>query len=483
MHFKFKTLICLISILSLFILGACSSAESGTSTENANDNKTEKTNESNESKGTKENDKLKILSAIVGGKDADEQKLFVEVLEEKLGMDIEMEKPPSEYNQKLMTSISSGEKYDLVYLTKDLMDVLVDQGALTKLNDHIKSSDILSNNEVIPTSEWDQITYDDGSIYGVFNKSEGGTMPIVRQDWMEKLNLEQPTTLDEFYQVMKAFKEQDPDGNGKDDTYGLSTAGLYDIQGFMSAQGVKYKYVIDENGNRTIPYATEAAIPMYEWFNKLYEEGILDPNFATNDTGKMREMFLTDRVGMVTYWDAWVGLFNNIRLEEDPNTEFEAKGIAGAEGPNGQMLRRGDPSMWAIPVNAENPEAALKFLEFWNSEEGNVLSTLGIEGHDYTVDNGNYQLTEIGQEHGMDHGVIIPYNTNFENPIGLLPGVKEAREVIMTHNASLELSTADWPDAEKIVTNYVFKAIMGDISANDAVSKMNDELKAANLID
>jgi putative aldouronate transport system substrate-binding protein len=467
---RFMSLFLLVIITSAFVLSGCNSeansSESGTS----------------DNKDSEEKQTLRILTGVAGGKDPEEHELFVKEVEKLTGFDVEMEKPPSDYDQKLLTAISSGEKYDLVYLTKNTMDVLVGQGALMKLNDKIDNSDVLSDPRVIPTEEWDMITYDDESIYGVFNKSEGGTMPIVRQDWLEKLNLEQPKTLDDFYEVLKAFKEQDPDGNGKDDTYGLSTAGLYDIQGFMSAEGIKYKYVM-EDGKRTIPYASEEAIPMYEWFAKLYEEGILDPNFATNDTGKMRELFLTDRVGMVTYWDAWVGLFNNIAQTEDPNTEFIAKGITGAEGPNGFMLRRGDPSMWAIPVNAENPEAAVKFLELWHSEEGNLLSTLGIEGHDYNVEDGEYELTEIGKEHGMDHGVIIPNNTEFENPIGLLPGVEEAREVIMSNNSTLELSTENWPDAEKIVTNYAFKAMMGEIPAEEAVQKMQEELKAADLID
>ncbi|MFS8630414.1 MAG: extracellular solute-binding protein, partial [Bacillales bacterium] len=306
-----------------------------------------------------------------------------------------------------------------IYLTKPTLDILVEQGVLMDLTDRIQKSKILSDPKVIPTEDWEMVRSDDGKLYGVFNKFEGGTLPIVRADWMKKLGLKEPKTLDEFYQVLKAFKEKDPDGNGKNDTYGLSTAGLYDIQPFMSAQGVKYKYVIDSNGKRTIPYATEKAVPVYEWLNKLYEEGILDPNFATNDTTKMRELFLTDRVGMVTYWDAWVGLFNNIRKTEDPDTTFEAKGITGAKGPNGYMLRRGDPSLWAIPVNAKNPEGAMKFLEFWHTEKGNILGTLGIEGHDYVVKDGKYELTAVGKEHGMDHGAPYPNNTNFKNPHGL----------------------------------------------------------------
>ncbi|MGG3624598.1 extracellular solute-binding protein [Bacillus gobiensis] len=430
-----------------------------------------------------ENKKVRMLTTVVGGKDDAEQKMFVEEIEKKTGLEVEMVKPPSDYDQKLLTSISSGEQYDLIYLTKNLMDVLVDQEALKQINEQIDGSKILSDKAVIPDEEWKQITYDDGAVYGVFNKLEGGTMPIIRQDWLKKLKLEQPKTLDEYYTILQAFTKQDPDGNGKDDTYGLSTAGLYDLQPFFSATGVKYKYVIDKDGKRTIPYSTEAAVPVFEWLNKLYKEGILDPNFVTNDTSKMRELFLTDRVGVVTYWDAWVGLFNNMAKKEKPDTSFEAKGITGAEGPKGFMLRRGDPSLFAIPANAQNVEGAMKFLEFWHSEEGNLLSTLGIEGHDYTVENDKYKLTDKGEEHGMDHGVVTPNNSHFKNPIGLLPGIEEAREVVMSNNSTLEISTGDWPEAEKIVTKYAFSAITGDMPAGDAVKTMHDELLSAGLID
>ncbi|KAA0565780.1 extracellular solute-binding protein [Bacillus sp. CH30_1T] len=460
-----KLLVLFMVIISLFI-SACSSNETST---DKKDDKEEKT--------------LRILSSVVGGKTPEENDLFIKEIERLTGIKVDLVKPPADYSQKLMASISSGEKFDLLLLTKNQMDILVDQGVLTELNDKIDTSKVLADSTVIPTDEWELITYDEGKIYGVFNKFEGGTLPIVRQDWMEKLNLEAPKTLDDYYNVFKAFKEQDPDGNGKDDTYGLSTAGLYDIQGFLSAAGVKYRYVIDEDGNRTIPISTDAAVPVFEWFANLYEEGLLDPNFATNDSGKMRELFLTDRVGVVTYWDAWVGLFNNIRQTEDPNTTFEAKGITGAEGKDGKiMLRRGDPSVWAIPVNAEHPDVAMEFLEFWHSEEGNILSTLGILDHDYTLTDGKYELTDVGKEHSMDHGSPIPNNTNFENPFGLLPGVEDAQELILA-NSSLEVSTADWPQAEKIIQNYAFKAMTGEMPAKEAVEKMHKELMDAGLID
>src|SRR5690606_23046600 len=131
-------------------------------------------------------------------------------------------------------------------------------------------------------------------IYGVFTKYQGGTMPTVRKDWLDKLQLPVPITLDDYYNVLKAFKEQDPDENGVDDTYGLTTAGTYELQGFFSAAGLKQRYVINEDGTRDVPYSTDAAIPVYEFLNRLYNDGILDPNSATNDSGKMRDLFLTD---------------------------------------------------------------------------------------------------------------------------------------------------------------------------------------------
>src|SRR5699024_9537916 len=152
-------------------------------------------------------------------------------------------------------------------------------------------SALLSNPTVIPADEWEMVRFED-ELWGVFNKREGARMPIVRQDWMDALGLEQPKTLDDFYNVMVAFRDEDPAGNGPGVTLGLSTAGTYDIQPFMSAEGIHPGYVVVD-GARTIPYATEAAIPAYEWLANLYAEGLYDQNFATADTAEMRNLFLT----------------------------------------------------------------------------------------------------------------------------------------------------------------------------------------------
>lgn len=432
---------------------------------------------------SKEERTLKIMTGVIGGKTPEENTQFEQEIERLTGIKVTMNKPAADYDQKLLAAIASGEKFDLLQISKEKMSTFVEQGILTPLTDQVNGSKVLSDSNVIPANEWEQVKTKDGQIYGVFTKYQGGTMPIVRKDWLDKLNLPEPATLDDYYNVLKAFTEQDPDGNGKKDTYGLSTAGMYELQGFFSAAGLKQRYVETADGKLDVPYSTDAAIPVYEWLNKLFEEGILDPNFTTNDTGKMRDLFLTDRVGMITYWDAWVGMLNNTRREQDPNTKFEAKGLPGAADANGNhMLRRGDPDVWVIPVNAEHPKTAFEFIEWWHSEEGITLGSLGIKDVDYTVANGKYELTQTGKEHASDHGVPFWYNRNVEPPFGKLPGVQEAQDLVDQY-ASLELTPPNWANAEKIINEYSFKAIMGEMPAADAVKKMREELKAGGHID
>jgi putative aldouronate transport system substrate-binding protein len=428
--------------------------------------------------------KLKILSAVVGGKTPEEDQLFAKEITRLTNIEVELVHPTADYGEKMLADLAAGVQYDLIYTNKDTVDTLVADEVLTDLTDRVANSAILQNPTVIPTVEWDMLKYDGDKFYAVFQKFEGSRMLTVRQDWLDQLGLEAPQSLDDLYNVMVAFRDQDPAGNGAGVTLGLATAGTYDIQPFMSSEGILPGYV-EVDGKRTIPYATEAAIPVYEWLAKLYAEGLFDPNFATATTADMRNLFQTDKVGFVTYWDTWVGLFNNTRLTEDPSTSFVAKGITAAPGPDGKViLNRGQPSVWTIPVNAQDPDTAFQFIEWWNTFPGITLGSLGILDNDYTVSaDGTYELTELGKEHSMDHGDPTPYNTNWVNPIGELPGLKEAQEITKAHGY-LAVAGAQWsPEVEPILSEFIIKAILGDISPADAVSGMHEQLLSQDLID
>lgn len=424
---------------------------------------------------------IRMLSAVTGGKTPEEDELFAAEITRLTGIEVELVHPTAEYDQKVQADLAAGVEYDLIYMGKPQMNVLVEQEIFTDLTEQIQNSPILSNPTVVPPEEWDQITYEGDRIYSVFNKAEGARMLTVRQDWLDKLGLETPRTLEEVYDVMVAFRDGDPVGDGSQ-PLGLSTAGTYDIQPFMSSEGI-YPGYVDVDGKRTIPYATEAAIPVYEWLANLYAEGLYDPNFATAETADMRNLFMTDRVGFVTYWDTWVGLFNAQVQAASPDSPFQAAGIAATEGPEGIIITRGQPGVWTIPVNAPDPETAFTFLEWWYTIPGITLGTLGIEDHDYTVEGDSYELTEIGQEHAMDHGSPTPYNTNWTNPVGELPGLSDAQAISFEHGYLEELGP-DWsPEVQPIMDEHIIQIILGDMTPADGVAAMHEALLGAGLID
>lgn len=425
---------------------------------------------------------LRILSAVVGGKTPEEDELFAQEITRLTGVEVELVHPTAEYDERLLADLAAGVEYDLIYMNKNRMDVLVEDGVLTDLTEQINNSKLLQDPNVIPTEEWDLIRYENDTFYSVFNKFEGARMLTVRQDWLDQLGLEAPQTLDEVYDVMVAFRDQDPAGNGEGATLGLSTAGTYDIQPFMSAEGILPGYV-EVDGARTIPYATEAAIPVYEWLANLYAEGLYDQNFATATTADMRNLFLTDQVGFVTYWDTWVGLFNNVRRADGADTSFQARGLAATEGPEGIIITRGQPSVWTIPVNAPNPDLAFKFLEWWNTIPGIRLGSLGIEDHDYTVSDGNYELTAIGVEHSMDHGNPTPYSSYWENPIGTLPGIEEAQAISREYGYLEQLGPNWTPEVQPILDEFIIQMILGDISPAEGVAALQEQLLSQGLID
>ncbi|MBA2758435.1 MAG: hypothetical protein H0U38_01965 [Chloroflexia bacterium] len=147
------------------------------------------------------------------------------------------------------------------------------------------------------------------------------------------------------------------------------------------------------------------------------------------------------------------------------------------------MISRGQPGLWSIPVNAQNSESAFRWLEWWNTIPGITLGSLGILDHDYMLTDGVYELTPTGEEHGMDHGQPTPYNSNWENPIGTLPGLEDA-QAITTQYAYLEVLGLEWgPEVQPILDEFIIQAILGDISPEDAVTGMQEQLLSNGLID
>lgn len=424
-------------------------------------------------------EKVTWVTSVQGGREPAEDPLFAEEVERLTGIEVELIKPPSsEYDTKLTTMLATGEPVDLVYLNAGTMARLMEQDLFEPLTKRIEASPVLSDEAVIPQAEWDRIKYEDGEIYGVFNKFEQGTLPIVRYDWMEKLGLDEPETLEDYYEILKAFTFDDPDGNGKDDTYGMVIGyTLYETNALFGAYDLARGFQHDAKGSLYSPYATEKAVPVYEFLARVYREGLLEPNFITNNSANFRDMFMTDQAGMTFYWAAWVGLFNQTVKADNPASPFKARGLNPPVGPDGhRRLLSGQDGLMAIPRESENKDAAFKIMEFWHTHQGNILSTLGIDGHDYVLENGKYKLTEIGKQHAMDHGAPQPKSLQWVNPFGELEGFDEAAEIILNYGVPQMVTPYDkiWED---VTRSEAAKIIMGTITPQQGIASMNRRFK------
>lgn len=425
------------------------------------------------------------VTSVQGGREPTEIPLFNKEVERLTGIKVKMIKPPSsEYNTKVAVMLATGEPIDIIYMGVSLFQKLYKQNPelFEPLTGRIMRSEILTDPEIIPLSEWERIRQPDGEIYGVFNKFEQGCLPIVRADWMEKLGFAAPQDFDEYYDLLKAFTDQDPDGNGKDDTYGAAIGyTLYETTGLFGAYGLMRGFERDAEGNLYAPWATEEAIPVYKWLAKLSREGILEPNFVTNKSSNFRNLFMTDKAGMTFYWAAWVGLFNQQVKAENPNSPFKARGLVPPKGPGGRLLMAGEDGLMIIPKSSKHKDQAFRILEFWHAHAGNILSTLGILNHDYKVDvDGKYTLTDIGEAHAMDHGAPQPKSLKWENPFGELEGFEAAAEIIRMY-ARPEMVTPYKSDWETIVRSEAGKIILGDISAEDGIRNMQRRFKEVGI--
>jgi putative aldouronate transport system substrate-binding protein len=417
------------------------------------------------------------FTSVQGGREPAESPLFEAEVERLTGVKVKIVKTTEDYSTKLAAMLATGEPLDIVYLGAGDFESLWSQSLFEPLTKRIEASPVLSDPKVIPQSEWDRIRRDDGEIYAVFNKFEQGTMPIARKDWMDKLGFGEPQDLDGYYKMLKAFTTQDPDGNGKNDTYGIGIGySIYETTGFFGSQGVIRGFQKDAAGKLYAPHATEAAIPVYEWFARLYKEGILEPNFVTNNSAAFRDLFMTDKTGMTAYWAAWVGLFNQQVKAKNPNSPFEAVGLTPPKGPGGRLLLAGADGLMCIPKYSKNKDLAFKVMEFWHTYDGNVLSTLGILGHDYNMVDGKYVLTEVGKAHAMDHGAPQPKSLKWVNPLGEAPGFEHAAAIVRQY-ARPEMVTPYGKIWEDVVRSEAAKIIMGQITPQQGIANMQRRFK------
>lgn len=273
-----------------------------------------------------------------------------------------------------------------------------DQGIFVPLEDLIEEHapnlhQVLEDNPDIKNG----LTFPDGHIYSVptiyspdFESLLIGAKGWVNGEWLDELDMDNPETTEEFYEYLKAVKENDLNGNGEADEIPLSSVAEMSriIHWISGAFGVHNKgqlhTLVDEDletGDIRFTPTSDDYKEMLEYLNKLYEDELIEQNIYSLEVDQHLAHAAEDRYGAVQF-------YNPVELYGE---EIGGQFIPGnaLEGPSGKKMYTGITSPlrslgnFLITKENENPEASLRWIDYFYSDEGMRMFFMGIEGVTY----------------------------------------------------------------------------------------------------
>lgn len=310
----------------------------------------------------------------------------------------------SNYQQQLNLKISAGEMPDLFLPVNGMEADLIKNGALLDLTDLLpeKAPYLWAS---VPEEVWDIVrSYDptgEGRIYGVPNV-RGFTVysGLIRQDWLDALNLEMPQTQEEFVEVLRAFKEDDPNGNGMADE--IPTGGreeakwmdhLFAMYGLAMQEGAPDWDLYD--GELTYAGVTQNMKDALQFIHELYEEGLIDPETLLNDKAGWEGKINSDKVGVCYHWaESATAFAESMKTATGTEPDWEVLPAISAPGYEAFYTTKQVTGLEWVVKNTEDEaviDAVMKVLDAYGNPEFWDDFYYGIEGMHSEKINGKLQ--------------------------------------------------------------------------------------------
>lgn len=442
---------------------------------------------------------------------------IIEEINNRLGIDLTVEIVPEGSAEKVNVAMASGDFPDVVTGTygSSATQQWIDDGVVIPLNDYMEN-----NADVKAWLEEYSWSAQDGNYYGlpfIVQYNVANALIAMRQDWLDNLNMEYPETLEDMKNVLTAFTYDDPDGNGKDDTYGytaekLAGSGSTPFDWVFFGYGLPYAdYSLNEN-DEVIPwFEDDSFVPAMKYIKELWDNGVVDSEFMLNDATKKEEKFYQGKAGaMLTPMFRHVSRHESSLQELYPDATLAyGKSPAGEDGSFGLSKQGKSGMMTCVTSACKNPDKAVEFINFMVSEEGNNLLRLGIEGIHYTMDGDTVVFNEEerakdafsanGWAHALAWGSFYwPLESNYIPDTD--PNRERAQETVViasecqkknliNQRTSVEIDKASIVD--DIFTQYFTDMLNGKIDIEDGAKQLseawrsqggNDILEAVNEV-
>ncbi len=335
-------------------------------------------------------------------------------------------------------------------------------GTFWELAEYLKDSEKYPNLSQANENVLKALTVD-GKIMGIYSSRPIGRNGLgYRKDWADKLGLSEPKTIEDVYNMAKAFTEQDPDGNGKDDTYGFAWS--KSVESFDIAQawfGAGNQWA--ERDGKLVPvFRTEEYMEALNWFKKMYDEGLVYSDFAVRDASTRADALKNGECGMLLdvldesrrVWDYFIT--NNISsVTGDEVASMNLVGaIAKEESSEPVTLATAGMNGYFVITKAAKTEADVKaclsYLDKMNDNEMMALADYGIEGI-------SYELNEEGEVVMGDLEQTLLPNNCLNQVLCYIPN-SASTDPVLERSETQELE-------EKVKAENVEKAIFNPATA------------------
>ncbi len=306
---------------------------------------------------------------------------YVTKLKEMLNIDLKYlwTVPTDQFAQKFSLSVASGELPDVMAVSQSEFEKFREDGLLADLTDAYRqyaSPALKAYVEKDGGTALKMFTDADGKILGLPNYLDPYSslqLLWIRTDWLEALNLEVPQTIEELEKVAEAFVNDDPDRNGKKDTYGITmnkaliTWG-FDARGPFYSMGAYPKAWVKGSDGTLVPGETQPETrKALEKLQTWYKKGILDKEFAFKDIDKVVEDVVAGKVG-ISFGEWWYPEWPlNLNKDGDPKAEWQAYPLPSFEGKQGIPLipKMNVTKILVANKDIKNPEALVKMANFY----------------------------------------------------------------------------------------------------------------------
>lgn len=439
---KKKVLSCLLaSIMAVSTLEGCGAANSGTTAADTGNESASSAEVKVETEAAAEDDLTPITFTYYNadGKNSSWDNPVAQAITEAIGVTLDVSYPVSsqgEPKEDVALMIASDEYPDMIYSKGSATD-LYEAGAFIDMTDLIEQYG--PNIKKMYGDEFEKLKWGEGDD-GIYQLSYAGvgekdltTDGTAQIQWavIKENDYKYPTTLDEFEKTIKDYLAKHPKTEDGQDMIGITMSAsdwhwmitLGNPAGFIAdAAPDNGQWLIDDKYNVTYKHVSEDEKTYFQWLNRMYNEGILDPNFATQTDDDYIAKVSSGRVVAITDAD-WHYNQCNRALIQDGKMECTYCGLPltlRKDQKCASLLYQGLKVGWGVGItkSCEDPVRAIKFLDWICSDEGQMLYNWGVKDVHYFIDDQGqpYRTDEEVQKSQSDPD--YSKNTGMGNYVG-----------------------------------------------------------------